>query len=299
VRRILEVSRMPEFSGRFVLVEDYSIAIAQRLVAGCDLWLNTPTPPLEASGTSGMKAGMNGVLNLSVADGWWPEAYNAKNGWLFGGESGETREFQDAYDSAKIYSLLEHEVIPRFAERDGAGVPQAWVAMMQESIASIVPRFSMVRTALEYDDKLYRPAMAEGAALEANGFTSLTEIAAARQRLIDAWPGVTFTDVQVDGLEAERLTVGEPIRARVELRHPGLRAKDLEVQAVFAEPQASGVLGEFRVVALEPGRDGQEASTWRSSIVLDESGARSLGFRVIPKAANGAVPGDLRLVRWL
>jgi phosphorylase/glycogen(starch) synthase len=298
-RRIIEVSRMPEFRGRMLLVEDYEIAVAQLLVAGCDLWLNTPTPPLEASGTSGMKAAINGVLNLSVADGWWPEAYNGKNGWMFGGESLESRESQDAYDAAEIYALLGHQVAPLFFDRDGAGVPQGWVERMQESIATVLPKFSMVRMALEYDDLMYRPAMADAEEFERDGFARLSAIVEARKRLVEAWPALAFVDAQVDGLESERLTVGEPITARVDLHHPGLTAQDLEVQVVLTEPEPAGSLHDFRVVAMEPKHGGRATSAWEARIILDDAGARSLGFRVVPRNHQDALAPSVPLVKWL
>ncbi len=294
-RRIVELSREPRFREHIILLEDYEIAVAQLLVSGCDVWLNTPTPPLEASGTSGMKAALNGVLNLSVADGWWPEGYDGTNGWIFGGESLESRESQDDYDSEQLYALLEHEVIPEYYRRDERGVPLAWVTMMKDSIASVLPRFSTDRMAREYYEQLYQPALESAAQLGANAFRSLIEDTERQERLHRAWADVGFEEARVDGLERERLEVGQPIEARVTLRHPGLSAADLRVEVVVT-PTGEILTGEgFKAIPMEcEGSVPGDLSHWAVKVLPDEAGPSSLGFRVVPAASE--IRG---LVRWL
>src|SRR3712207_5386691 len=146
-------------SSDLVYLEGYEMELAQKLVPGVDLWLNNPRRPLEASGTSGMKAALNGIPSLSVLDGWWDEGYNERNGWAIGGRSTSTdEEAQDASDAAELYRLLEEEIVPRFYERDANGLPTAWIRTMRAAIESAIWRFSTARMLGEYVERLYVPA---------------------------------------------------------------------------------------------------------------------------------------------
>jgi starch phosphorylase len=140
---------------RVTYLEDYDLALAARLVAGCDLWVNLPRPPLEASGTSGMKAALNGALNLSVLDGWWWEAFDGVNGWAISGDVADTPEQQDARDAESLYTLMEQEVLPLFYDRDERGIPTGWLARVKASLASIGPRFCATRMLEEYAEHAY------------------------------------------------------------------------------------------------------------------------------------------------
>jgi starch phosphorylase len=161
IRQIVELSRDPRFAGRVVFLEDYEMTLARVLVQGVDIWLNNPRRPLEASGTSGMKAAMNGALNVSILDGWWAEGYAPELGWAIGGTEEHADEAAgDAADAAALLGLLEHEVIPAFYDRDGAGLPRRWLAMMRESIAQVGERFNTGRMVAEYVERYYLPAHA-------------------------------------------------------------------------------------------------------------------------------------------
>jgi starch phosphorylase len=156
IQTIFEVALEPSFGGRIAFVEDYDEELAQYLVHGVDLWLNNPSPPFEASGTSGMKAGINGVPQLSVLDGWWIEGYNGENGWAFDGKGGAS---SDAADAEELYAILENEVVPLYYDKDGAGVPHGWVKVMKESIKSVTPHFSSRRMVKDYARKFYQEAL--------------------------------------------------------------------------------------------------------------------------------------------
>jgi starch phosphorylase len=160
IQLVVDFAREPAAAGRVVFLEDYEMTLARRLVQGVDLWLNTPRRPFEASGTSGMKAALNGVLNCSILDGWWAEAYSPACGFAIEGkiEEGASDAEQDAADAEALYAVLEEQVLPAYYERDGAGVPQRWVALMRESIAELGPRFGTARMAAEYVERLYLPA---------------------------------------------------------------------------------------------------------------------------------------------
>ncbi len=159
IQQVVEFAREPLAAQRVVFLEDYEMTLARRLVQGADVWLNTPRRPYEASGTSGMKAALNGVLNCSILDGWWAEAYSPAVGFaISGGLDGGDEAAQDEADADALFAVLEEEVIPAFYERDGDGLPQRWIALMRESIAELGPRFGTARMVSEYVERLYLPA---------------------------------------------------------------------------------------------------------------------------------------------
>lgn len=159
IQLVVDFAREPAAAGRVVFLEDYEMTLARRLVQGVDVWLNTPRRPLEASGTSGMKAALNGGLNCSILDGWWAEAFSPEVGFAIESLEGEATEAeQDEADADTLFAALEGEVIPAYYERDEAGVPQRWIALMRESIAELGPRFGTARMVAEYVERLYLPA---------------------------------------------------------------------------------------------------------------------------------------------
>jgi starch phosphorylase len=156
VQNLFSVRGDDRFSGRVVFLEDYDLNVAARLVRGCDVWVNVPRPPMEASGTSGIKNAVNGGLQLSVLDGWWAEGYDGENGWALSGETDHDHGAQDSRHADDLYRLLEHEVLREYWDRDGSGVPQAWVARVKRSMRTLIPAFSATRMVREYESKLYR-----------------------------------------------------------------------------------------------------------------------------------------------
>jgi starch phosphorylase len=163
IASIFRLSQSEGLKGRVFFVEDYDMRVGRQLVQGVDVWLNTPRRPLEASGTSGMKAGMNGALNCSIADGWWPEGHSGQNGWVIAGKDcGGDEAAQDREDALALYQLLEQEVVPALHDRGGNGRPRAWVRRMKEAIATLAPRFSSDRMVREYADTAYIPLARSG-----------------------------------------------------------------------------------------------------------------------------------------
>lgn len=156
VQQLFGVRREHRAFERVVFLEDYNLGVAARLVRGCDVWINVPRPPLEASGTSGMKSAVNGGLQLSVLDGWWAEAYDGDNGWALDGEVDDDPGAQDARHAGQLLGLLEGEIVPEFYDRDADGVPQAWIARVRRSMRTLIPAFSATRMVSEYEDRIYR-----------------------------------------------------------------------------------------------------------------------------------------------
>ena len=228
LRRVYEVSQMPQFRGKIFVLENYDMGSARLMVAGVDVWLNNPRRPLEASGTSGMKAGLNGVLNLSIYDGWWVEGYNGKNGWVIGEETTEPEgNVDDPKDAENLYRLLEDEVIPTYY-----GNRSRWIYMMKESIKSIAPRFSTHRMVKEYMDKFYSRAMSNYIWLTRDNYSGAREIAAWKERVTKAWKNVEIRNAEVRnnvlkvGVHLDGLT---PEDVKVELYY-GVKAGEYEIE---------------------------------------------------------------------
>ncbi|MCH9672356.1 MAG: alpha-glucan family phosphorylase, partial [Gammaproteobacteria bacterium] len=229
LRELHEITERPELDGRILLLEGYDLTLARRLLSGVDVWLNNPVYPLEASGTSGMKAAMNGAINLSVADGWWAEADQGDNGWTIHPSSHPDHFHRDREDAQTLYRLLEHEVVPRYYQASDDGYSPEWVVMAKRSMASVLPRFCMDRMVQEYTEQLYVPAARHGSRLNADNAGLARELANWKQRVATAWPGVAIRTLQAP---ASELSYGEPLRLEVAVQLGGLISQDVAVELV-------------------------------------------------------------------
>jgi starch phosphorylase len=193
IRQIAELSRQRDFEGRILLVEGYDLHLARRMVAGVDVWLNNPIYPLEASGTSGMKAAINGAINLSVLDGWWGEGYDGKNGWAIKPAADGLDPAQRDQDEARtLYELLQDSVVPMYYRSTSLGYSPEWVAMAKQSIASIMPRFNMQRMLTDYAEKFYSPAAEQWRKYAGDGFSGARHVAEWKERIRAAWPRIAM-----------------------------------------------------------------------------------------------------------
>jgi starch phosphorylase len=227
---------MPEFESAFVFVENYDLRIARRLVSGVDVWLNNPIYPHEASGTSGMKAGINGVINLSVLDGWWAEGYDGANGWAikpaFDALDAARR---DAEEARALYQLLEDQVIPLYYATGPGGHSPGWLTIAKQSIASIVPRFSSVRMLGEYAEQCYLPAARQWRRLSQEHFEPARKLAAWKAAVRKGWPGVRVRRVDHP---VGRIHSGEQVRLEVAASLNGLAPEDVAVEVLLGRPEA-------------------------------------------------------------
>jgi starch phosphorylase len=232
IRSLTNISKMPEFEGKLLLVEGYDLRLARRLVSGVDVWLNNPIYPLEASGTSGMKAAMNGVVNLSVLDGWWGEGYGGDNGWAIKPASAALDQYRRNREEAQtLYELLQDQVIPLYYKRGPGGYSPDWIRMAKRSMASILPRFNAARMVHEYVAKFYLPASQQWRRYSESHFRRAREVAEWKARVRAAWPGVTLRRLDQP---PRRIRFGDSVRVEVAARLNGLVPGDVVVELLLS-----------------------------------------------------------------
>jgi starch phosphorylase len=298
LRRVGEIAAQPEFLGRVVLVEDYDMRLARRLVQGVDVWLNTPRRPFEASGTSGMKAAMNGVLNLSVLDGWWDEAPRDFAGFTIG-DTTEGRS--DDEMAGLLYERLESEIVPLFYDRpngERSGVPMAWAARMATAASKLGRLFNSDRMLGEYVELAYTPAAERVATLSADEDAKAKELAAWKARVRAAWDEVGFVSVTTAPAEPARVPAGETFTVEVQIRLGALEPSDLAVDWFEGEPDHDGVVdaGFSTPLAAQGRLDG--TATWTGSVVRPAEDSRGYSVRVRPTHPLLLHPNETALVLW-
>ncbi|MCF8199922.1 MAG: alpha-glucan family phosphorylase [Sulfuritalea sp.] len=234
IRQISELSQKREFEGHILLVEGYDLHLARRMVAGVDVWLNNPIYPLEASGTSGIKAAINGGINLSVLDGWWGEGYDGKNGWAIKpAAEGLDAAQRDNDEGRTLYELLQDSVIPMYYRSTSLGYSPEWVAMAKQSIASIMPRFNMQRMLTDYAEKFYSPAAEQWRRYSSDDYSGARRVAEWKKRIRAAWPSIRLRRIDQG---VARVRYGEALHFSIAVQLDGLTPDDLTVEMVFTRP---------------------------------------------------------------
>jgi glycogen phosphorylase len=296
LRTVVQESQRPRLRDRVVFLEDYDMHVARYLVQGADVWLNVPRRPLEASGTSGMKAAVNGALNLSVLDGWWAEGYAAECGWAIGsGEQYDDPEENDAVEAEALYTLLEREVVPAFYARDSSGRPREWTSMMTASIRRLGAEFNTGRMVREYAERAYMPAHAAAAALSERSGAGARDLAAWRERMAAAWPQV---GVRIGGGTNGSVVVGSDVEVELLATLGPLSVSDVRVELVTGVPDGDGGLRVRRVVPAVPaGAVGQE-QRFVATMPAAESGRLAYAARVVPLRPDGARTEPQFLIAW-
>lgn len=298
IRRIMEISRMPQFLGKIIFLEDYNMVVAKRLVTGVDIWLNTPTRPLEASGTSGEKAEMNGVLNFSVLDGWWYEGYrfDEKAGWALTDKRTFTDQSQqDKLDAATIYSMLENEIIPLYFEKNSKGYSPRWIEYIKNSIGHIAPHFTMKRMIDDYITRFYDPESRRFNALAANNFALAKEIVAWKEKVVAAWDGIKVLDFQADGPIAS--STGQTYNVKAVIDTNGLgRSIGLEF-VVYRVKDGEEHLYETKQFTVT--KEDNSILTYELHDKIHDAGVFRYGFRLYPTNPNLAHRQDFAYVRWI
>lgn len=313
IKHIYELSGSPEFLGKVIFLEDYDMDLASMMVKGVDVWLNTPTRPLEASGTSGIKATMNGVMNFSVLDGWWAEGFRPDAGWALPEErTYENQELQDELDAESIYSRLEHEIIPEYYNKNQEGVPEKWVARMKNAIANIAPHFTMKRMMDDYHDKFYNKLYERHQLMQEKNFSRAKELAAWKAKVMHTWNNIEVVEKDIYNFENDPLPLGEEFSASITLDIKDLEPEDISVELLIAERKQGRphivMAEEFNPQSVKsPMAAGVESGEEESGQLVKYickkqmklSGVYEYGFRIFPK--NDLLPHrqDFSLVRWI
>lgn len=297
IRSVIHFASDPRVRDRLVFLEDYDINVARYMVQGVDVWLNNPRRPLEASGTSGMKAAANGGLNVSILDGWWDEGYSPDVGWAIG--SGETYgdpEEQDQVECEALYNLLENEIVPLFYDRDRGGLPRAWIGMMKASMRKLGAHFNTHRMVREYTDSAYIPACRAGERLSADGFAAAKELAAWRERVASLWGGVSIR--VEDARTHKEMRVGDTVGVTLLVRLAGLLPSDVAVEVRYGPYTAAGEVRNGSILpARHDGRSGDE-EIYRVEIPCTASGRYGFAARVLPRHPNLANPFTPLSITW-
>ncbi|MBM3462135.1 MAG: glycosyltransferase family 1 protein [Armatimonadetes bacterium] len=299
IRRIHEISQDSRFRNRVVMVEGYDINLARHLVQGVDVWLNNPRRPLEASGTSGQKAAMNGVINFSVLDGWWDEGYNGENGWTIGERRAyDDHDEQDRADTLALYETLENEIVPLYYERESDGTPVNWVRKMKESMISVGAEFNTHRMLKDYTDQLYVPAFEYARRLAADKHAGARDLAEWKDRVRTLWHQVA---VQASTPGVPEVSVGDEVSFSA-LAHLGnLTTEDVAIE-LFVAPIEEGRLGKARVFPMERiGGRGEKTNgvlKFEARFKPEVNGNYTFGVRAVPSHPSLGDSRELGLVRW-
>ena len=289
MRQIFEISRMPAFEGKVLMVEGYDLSLARHMVSGVDVWLNTPTFPLEASGTSGQKAGINGGLNLSVVDGWWGEGYDGHNGWAIRPfPTDADPERRDREEASNLYDILELEVLPLYYDRGPLGFSKGWVEKSKRAVRTLLPRFSSARMVTQYTNQFYRRASAHRAALERDGLAAAKQLAQWKAHVRRAWGGVS---IRLVGEPARSLIFGESARLEAAVVLNGLAPADVRVECLFGDDQA------YQFSDAGPMKAGEQRFTL--DLHPESCGLVAMRIRMYPYHELLAHPLELGLMVWL
>lgn len=296
IKRIVEISRRPEFLGKIIFLENYDMKMAKRLVSGVDIWLNTPTRPLEASGTSGEKAEMNGVLNFSVLDGWWYEGYKEGAGWaLTDKRTFQEQGHQDQLDAATIYFMLENNIIPLYFAKNSKGYSPEWIQYIKNSIAQIAPEFTMKRMLDDYLERFYIKEAKRSKLLMANDFKKAKEIAAWKQKVAEKWAGITVKGVNLPETRTT-LCAGNTYDIEVSIACNGL-ADCLGVELVVVRI-LDGEQKLYKVSEMKPVKSDGDVVTYAVQNSVKRAGVFKYSFRIYPKNPDLPHRQDFAYVRW-
>lgn len=296
IKMIVEISKRPEFLGKIIFLQNYDINLAKTLVQGADVWLNTPTRPLEASGTSGEKAVLNGTLHFSVLDGWWVEGYQPEAGWALTNEiTYEDTGLQDDLDAEIIYTLLEQEVIPAFFDRNKSNVPEDWVRMMKNSIASIAPHFVTSRMLNDYYVRFYNKLFERSGKLAENDFSRIKRIASWKKRIKRAWKNIDVIECSIFENGVDQFEMDHEYTGRVVLDLNEISAGDIGVELVITE-NGERLVSRHEFTLENSSFD--HAHYW-VKVSVKQPGTFSYGIRIFPRNENLAHRQDFNLIRWI
>ncbi len=299
IKYIHDISLMPQFKGKIFLLENYNIAMSRYLISGVDVWLNNPRRPMEASGTSGQKASVNGVINFSVLDGWWAEGYNQYNGWTIGTNAEyDSYEIQDRADSESLYYTLENKIAPLYYAKEKCGFSPKWVEMMKESIVTTGGKYSTARMLVDYTEQLYLPLCD----LTNKYYQDVDNVAAYnnwKHDLFNNWKDIKIT--QVNNLDNITIDAGNNIEVKCEVELPNINVENIEVEVYYGKILDNGVVENVSIIPmfLEKADEENRKYSYTAKVELSTGGNYGYTFRVMPKHEMILEPTNLNLVKWI
>ena len=299
IKRIHEISMMPQFKGKIFLLENYNIAMSRYLVSGVDVWLNNPRRPMEASGTSGQKASVNGVINFSVLDGWWAEGYNQENGWTIGTNAEFTSyEEQDDADSQSMYRTLEEKIIPTYYDKDENGISEKWMRIMKNSITSTGGKYSTSRMLVDYTNNLYMPLCNLTKKYYEN-IDNVAEFNLWKKNLYINWKDIKIT--QKNNLNNITMDAGNNIEVKCEVKLPNISVDNIEAQCYYGKILDNGIVENVSIIPMKLTSKDEENKIYEytTKIELRTGGNYGYTFRVMPKHEMLLDSENLNLVKWI
>lgn len=298
IRVIHEFSRRPEFEGRIIMLEGYDLSLARKLVSGVDVWINTPEYPMEASGTSGEKAGINGVLNLSVMDGWWGEGFRGDNGWAITPHGPEfDPEYRNQEEAKDLLDIIENEVVPLYYERDGRGYSEGWVQMSKASMKTIIPNFNAQRMVCDYVNKFYNRAHLQSQKMAENERQPAIELSNWKKHIANTWPSVSFRRIDDCG---QKILAGESLPLRVAANLAGLEPEDVKVECVIGLEQRHNEFVPMQYVLMDAvGKNDKGETLFNLDLRPSLSGQQFYKIRIYPSHQLLANRFETGYMLWL
>ncbi len=300
IKYIVEISKRPEFRGKILFVQNYDINLAKMLLQGVDVWLNTPTRPLEASGTSGEKGVMNGTLHFSVLDGWWVEGYKKNAGWALPAErTYDVQEFQDELDADTIYNIIEDEVVEAFYDRNTEKVPEKWVGFIKNTLAEVAPHFTTARMIRDYQNRYYNPQFERAQKIIANDFKLAKELAEWKIKVSSKWNEIEVKNIEFSDGIINKMVMGQKYPVYITLDLKGLSSNEIGVELVITE---NGTDKPAKIVdTLEFNVEGCEGTICKYATIVkpNHPGAYNYSFRLFAKNENLPHRQDFKYIRWI
>jgi len=300
IKHIVELSKKPEFAGRIIFLENYNMHVASYLVSGVDIWLNTPTRPLEASGTSGEKAVMNGVVNFSVLDGWWAEGYRENAGWAI--QEARTygnQQFQDELDAETIYDMLEDEIIPLYFDKSDDGISHKWVSYVKNTISEIAPHYTMKRMLDDYIDKFYNKLIDRSRKMQENNYSYARKVERWKRKIVRNWNEMEIVYVRYPSNGADAIFMGEKADVELEIKLNGLKAEDIGVELLVGKKENEEDEKVSYKIELELKDVKDDIATFKGVAPIEVSGMVRFIYRIYPKSDMLPHRMDFNLVRWV
>ncbi len=298
IKHLVQISNQEKLRRHMVFLEDYDIEVARHMVQGVDVWLNTPRRPLEACGTSGMKAVANGALHLSVLDGWWDEGYDPEIGWSIGsGEDYQDHDYQDELESSALYDILEKDIVPLFYDRGADGLPRGWLAMMKASLHKLCPMFNTHRMVEEYWTRFYTPSAERRFQLMDNNWDGLKSLSNWREKIMYNWANIAIKDIRMD--EIREIEMGASYHAEADVFLGELSPEDVTVEMYYGRLDPSNrFLDSFTAVMQPAGNTEDKVYRYQCEISFEEVGHFGLNVRIIPNHPNPESRHAMGLVVW-